>query len=107
MNINPFDLLKNAQAIQEQMGSFQEKLGKLKVCGSAGGGMAEVDMNGKLEVLEIRLAKEAVDPEEIGLLQDLIKAAFTDASEKVHEAIRQEMSSMTGGMAIPPGMMGF
>jgi len=107
MNINPFDLLKNAQAIQEQMGSFQEKLGNLKVSGSAGGGMAEVDMNGKLEVLAIRIAPEVVDPAEIGLLQDLIKAAFTDASEKVREAIRQEMSAMTGGMSLPPGMMGF
>ncbi len=106
MNINPFDILKNAQKIQEQMGVFQEKLGAVVVTGSAGGGMAEIDMNGRLEVIAVRLSAEAVDPQEIGLLQDLIKAAFTDASEKVKEAIRVEMGSMTGGMGLPPELMG-
>ncbi len=106
MNINPFDILKNAQKIQEQMGAFQEKLGAIVVTGSAGGGMAEIDMNGRLEVTAVRLSAEAVDPHEVGLLQDLIVAAFTDASEKVKEAIRVEMGSMTGGMGLPPELMG-
>jgi DNA-binding YbaB/EbfC family protein len=106
MNINPFDILKNAQKIQEQMGVFQEKLGGIVVTGSAGGGMAEIDMNGRLEVVSVRISPEAVDPNEVGLLQDLVKAAFTDASEKVKEAIRSEMGSMTGGMGLPPELMG-
>ena len=104
MNINPFDLLKNAQKIQEQMGALQERLGTVVVTGSAGGGMAEVDMNGRLEVLAVRLDREAVDPEEIGLLQDLVKAAVTDAMEKVKEALKDEMGALTGGLGLPGGM---
>lgn len=106
MNINPFDILKNAQKIQEQMGAMQEKLGQIVVTGSAGGGMAEIDMNGRLEVVAVRLASEAVDPSDIGLLQDLVKAAFTDAAEKARQAIQGEMASMTGGLGLPPGLMG-
>lgn len=106
MNINPFDILKNAQKIQEQMGAMQEKLGLIVVTGSAGGGMAEVDMNGRLEVTAVRLAKEAVDPAEIDLLQDLVKAAFTDAAERARQAIQTEMAAVTGGLGLPPGMMG-
>jgi len=106
VNMNPFDILKNAQKIQEQMGVMQEKLGALIVTGSAGGGMAEVIMNGRLEVVSVRLAPEAVDPSDVGLLQDLIKAAFTDATDKARQAIQAEMASMSGGLGIPPGMMG-
>jgi len=69
--------------------------------------MAEVDLNGRMEVVAIRLAAEAVDPNDLVLLQDLIKAAFTDASEKAREAIRIEMGAMTGGMGLPNGIPGF
>jgi len=106
MNINPFDILKNAQKIQEQMGAFQDKLGSVIVTGSAGGGMAAIDMNGRLEVVAVRIAAEAVDPNEVALLQDLVKAAFADAAEKAREAIRAEMGSMTGGMGLPPELTG-
>lgn len=106
MNINPFDILKNAQKIQEQMGAVQQKLGQILVTGSAGGGMAEIDMNGRMEVVAVRIAKEAVDPEEVGLLQDLVKAAFSDASEKAREAVAAEVAGMTGGMGLPPGLLG-
>ena len=106
MNINPFDILKNAQKIQEQMGAMQQKLGQIVVTGSAGGGMAEIDMNGRMEVVAVRIAKEAVDPEEVALLQDLVKAAFSDAAERAREAIAAEMATMTGGMGLPPGLLG-
>jgi DNA-binding YbaB/EbfC family protein len=101
MNINPFDILKNVQKIQEQMGSFQERLGTIMVTGSAGGGMVEIDMNGKMEILGIRIAAEAVDPTDIGILEGLITSAFTSAMEKIKEAINQEMGAMTGGMGVP------
>ncbi|MCL2205133.1 MAG: YbaB/EbfC family nucleoid-associated protein [Treponema sp.] len=111
MNINPFDLLKNAQKIQEQMGSFQEKLEAVKVTGSAGGGMAEIDMNGKMEVLAVRIAPEAMEDGDRVMLQDLIAAAFANAMEKVKEAISREVGGMIpGGMQALqgfPGMPGF
>jgi DNA-binding YbaB/EbfC family protein len=98
MNINPFDLLKNAQKIQEQMGDIQERLGAIVVVGSAGGGMAQVELNGRFEVVAVRLAAEAVDPNDVGLLQDLIKAAFSDAGEKVRERLKTEVGALAGGL---------
>ena len=106
MNINPFDILKNAQKIQEQMGAFQEKLAFIKVTGSAGGGMAEIDMNGKMEVLAVRIAPEMMEDRE--LLQDVITAAFNNAMEKIREAINRELGGMIpGGIPGLPGMQGF
>ena len=102
MNINPFDILKNAQKIQEQMGVLQEKLGTIRITGSAGGGMTEIDMNGRMEVLAVRIAPEALEEGDRDMLQDLVAAAFTNALEKVREAINQEV----GGM-IPGGLQGF
>ena len=101
MNINPFDILKNAQKIQEQMGAFQEKLSALRVTGSAGGGMAEIEMNGKMEVLALNIAPEAMEEGDREMLQDLITAAFNNAMEKIREAINREMGSM-----IPGGLQG-
>jgi DNA-binding YbaB/EbfC family protein len=104
MNINPFDILKNAQKIQEQMGSFQEKLGALKVSGSAGGGMVEIEMNGRMEIQAVRISPEAMEDRE--MLQDLIAAAHSGCMEKVREAINREMGALAG---LPPGfqMPGF
>ena len=101
MNINPFDILKNAQKIQEQMGGFQEKLADIHVTGSAGGGMAEIDLNGKIEVLAVRIAPEAMEGGDVEMLQDLITAAFSNGIEKAREAINRELGAMAGGLNIP------
>ena len=106
MDINPFELLKNAQKIQEQMGSFQEKLADISVKGSAGGGMVEVELNGKLEVISVRIASEAVEGGDTEMLADLAMAAFSNALEKIKEALRQEIGTMAGGMAGLSGLMG-
>jgi DNA-binding YbaB/EbfC family protein len=109
MNINPFDILKNAQKIQEQMGVFQEKLGSVYATGSAGGGMVEVDLNGKIEVLAVRIAPEALEGGDTEMLQDLVTAAFSNGLEKIKEAITKEMGALAGGMGIPglAGLPGF
>ena len=107
MNINPFDILKNAKQIQEQVGSIQEKLGLISVTGSAGGGMVEIDVTGKMEVLAVRIKAEAVDPDDITMLEDLVAAAMTQAMEKIREKITGEIGSLAGGMGIPlPGLFG-
>ncbi|MDR2159739.1 MAG: YbaB/EbfC family nucleoid-associated protein [Treponema sp.] len=98
MNINPFDFLKNVQKIQEQMGAFQEKLGAINVTGSAGGGMVEIDLNGRMEVLAVRITPENSGDTE--MLQDLVAAAFTDGIEKIRGLFNQEMGAMTGGLGI-------
>ncbi|MDR0324216.1 MAG: YbaB/EbfC family nucleoid-associated protein [Treponema sp.] len=103
--MNPFDILKNAQKIQEQMSGFQEKLGSIITTGASGGGLVEIDINGKLEATAVRIAPEAMG--DVEMLQDLILAAFTDGTEKIREEINREVGSMTGGLNIPgfPGGM--
>jgi DNA-binding YbaB/EbfC family protein len=105
MDINPFDILKNAQKIQEQMGELQGKLGALKVTGSSGGGMVEIEINGRLELEEVRIAPEAMEDRE--MLQDLVAAAFNSALGNVKEAINREMGALAGLAGGIPGMPGF
>ena len=102
MNNNPFDLFKSAQKIQEQMSGFQEKLGAITATGSAGGGLVEIDVNGKLEVISVRIAPQAMEDGDVEMLQGLIMAAFTDGLSKVKEEISGKAAAMTGGL-IPPG----
>ena len=101
MNINPFDLLKNAQKIQEQMNGFQEKLDAIAATGSAGGGLVEIEINGKFEAIAVRIAPQAIEDKDTEFLQDLILSAFTDATTKVREVIQSEIGTMTGGLNIP------
>ena len=96
MNINPFELLKNAQKIQEQMGSFQERLSDIMATGSSGAGMVEIDINGKLDVIAVRISPEITG--DVEMLQDLIMSAFTDGMAKVREEIAEQASAMTGGL---------
>jgi DNA-binding YbaB/EbfC family protein len=102
MDINPFDILKNARKIQEQMGEFQEKLGFLKVTGSSGGGMVEIEINGRMEIQEVHIAPEAMEDRE--MLQDLVAAAFNSALGKIKEEVNREMGSLAG---LPGGIPGF
>jgi len=106
MNINPMELLKNFQNMQAKIAEMQEKLKDVIVTGSSGGGMVEVKMNGQLAVTRVTIAKEVVDPEDIEMLQDLVLGAVADALAKVKEKLKEEASSVTGGLNIPPGMMG-
>jgi DNA-binding protein, YbaB/EbfC family len=107
MNINPFDILKNAQKIQEQMAGFQEKLELISATGASGGSMVEIDLNGKLEVTAVRIAPEAMEGGDTEMLQDLIMAAFTDGMSKVREEVNSQVSAITGGLNISgfPGVM--
>jgi len=105
MNINPFDILKNAQKIQEQMSGFQEKLGGVTAVGASGGGLVEIELNGKMELVAVRIAPEALG--DVEMLQDLIIAAFNDSMAKVKETINREVGVMAGGLNLPgfPGVM--
>ena len=96
MNIK--QLMKQAQQMQEQM---QQRMGSIRVEGSAGGGMVKAEMSGSKELLSIAIDKEAVDPNDIEMLQDLILAAVNEAARKVDEELQSTMGAMTGGMKIP------
>ena len=96
MNIK--QLMKQAQQMQEQMA---QKVSTIRVEGSAGGGMVKAEMSGNKELLSVTIEKEAVDPNDVEMLQDLIKAAVNEASRKVDEEMQSQMGALTGGMKIP------
>ena len=96
MNIK--QLMKQAQQMQDQM---QRQMSAMRVEGSAGGGMVKAEMSGNKEILSITIDKEAVDPNDVEMLQDLVKAAVNEAARKVDEEMQSSMGAMTGGMKIP------
>lgn len=99
--MNPFDLVKNMHNLQGQMEKMKEELAGMTVTGSSGGNMVQVTMNGKFEMVAIKIDSIAVDPRDVPMLQDLIVAASHDAAEKVQELLKQKSGSLLGGMNIP------
>lgn len=98
-NINK--MMKQAQKIQREMARMQEELKDKVVEASAGGGIVEVRVNGKQELLAITIKPEVVDPEDIEMLQDLVVAAVNEGIKKSQEMAAEEMSKITGGLNIP------
>ena len=96
--MNPKQLMKQVQQMQAQM---QQRMTELRVEGSAGGGMVKATMNGQKELLAVSIEKEAVDPNDVEMLQDLVVAAVNEAARKVDEEMQSSIGSMTGGMKIP------
>ena len=92
------EILKQAHDFQEKLGRAQEELRKIRVEGTAGGGMVTVAANGKKEILEVRLNRDALDPNDIELIEDLIVAAANQALSNAEEAARTEMNKATGGV---------
>ncbi len=106
MAVNPFDFIKQFQNIQSRMGEIQETLRSLRVTGSAGGGLVTVELTGQMEVEKVSISAEAVDPNDIRMLEDLVLAAMTDALNRLKEKLKEEMTRLTG-LNLPPGMLGF
>ncbi len=95
------DLVRQAQMMQKKMAKMQEELNSRTVEASSGGGMVTVRVTGGQEVVDIRIEKDVVDPEEVEMLQDLILAATNDALKRAREMVQNEMAQLTGGMKIP------
>ena len=95
------NLLKQAQQMHTRIAQLQEEMAGKTVEASSGGGMVNIVMNGKQEVLSIRIDPEVVNREEIEMLQDLIVAAMNEAIRKSHEMMTEEMKKITGGLSIP------
>ncbi|MCF7792370.1 MAG: YbaB/EbfC family nucleoid-associated protein [Candidatus Cloacimonetes bacterium] len=95
------DLMKQAQKMQQDLAKAQEELANKVVEGTSGGGMVKVEMNGKHQVLSIKIDPEVVDPDDIEMLEDLIIAALNEAQEKVAQSSENELGKLTGGMKIP------
>ncbi|HEV8670529.1 MAG TPA: YbaB/EbfC family nucleoid-associated protein [Candidatus Limnocylindria bacterium] len=98
---NMGDLQKMAREMQANMAKAQEELAAATVEGSAGGGAVVVVLSGTQECKSVRIQKDAVDPNDVETLQDLVLAAFTDALKKSRELAAQRLGGVTGGLKIP------
>ena len=96
--MNPFELLKNTQAIKEQSEKLQQELAQIRAEGSSGGKMVTITMNGKFEMLGIKLDPICVDNRDVAMLEDLIVAAHKNAMDNVQEQIKAKTSSLLGGL---------
>lgn len=96
-------LMRQAQEMQANMQKLQNELAATEVEGVAGGGMVKVVVTCKHEVRRVTI-EESVLRDDKEMLEDLVAAAFNDASRKVEQAVQQKMSSVTGGMNLPPGL---
>ena len=98
---NMGDLARMAQRMQADMAKAQAELAEATVEGSAGGGAVIVVLTGTQEIRDVRIQKDAVDPEDVETLQDLVRAAFSDALAKSRELAAQRLGSVTGGLKLP------
>ena len=98
-------LMKQAQQMQKQIAEAQAKAQEETAEATAGGGMVTAVVNGKHELLSLKIKREAVDPDDVEMLEDMILGAINTAQRQVAERIAEQMSKITGGMGIPPGMM--
>jgi len=96
--------MKQAQQMQAKMMKLQEELAAKTVEASAGGGMVTAIVNGKYELVSLKIEKDVVNPDDVEMLQDLIVAAVNEAVRKAQEMAQAEMAKLTGGLNIP-GLM--
>jgi nucleoid-associated protein EbfC len=95
------NLMKQAQQMQQKMMKLQEEIAQKTLDASVGGGMVTVTVNGKSEVLRIKIEPQVVDPNDVEMLEDLIVAGVNEALRKAQEMIAEEMNKLTGGLKIP------
>jgi DNA-binding YbaB/EbfC family protein len=102
---NPFgnvgNMMKQAQAMQEQLAKIQEQAASKTVDGTAGGGMVTVSVSGAMQVVALKIDPEVLKSGDAEMLQDLIVAATNDALRKARDMMAEEMKSITGGLRIP------
>ena len=104
MQGNMNNLMKQAQKMQKQMEENQKALEEKEFTATAGGGAVEVTVSGKREIVKVKLSEEAVDPDDVEMLEDLIVAATNEALRQAEEAAASAMSALTGGLG---GLGGF
>ena len=94
-------MMKQAQQMQKQMADLQAELEEREVEATAGGGMIKVVVTGKQELKSVEINPEALDPDDVELLQDMVLAAVNEALRKAQDMNQEEMKKITGGMNIP------
>ena len=99
--MNMQKMMKELQKMQGKMANVQKEMERSLFEAEAGGGMVKIAINGKYEVQSVKLAKEAVDPDDVEALEDLLLAAFNAAKDKVEEASSERLGGLTKGLGIP------
>jgi DNA-binding YbaB/EbfC family protein len=94
-------ILRQAQQVQERIARVQEELAGKTVEASAGGGMVTVVVNGRQEIVSVRIEKEVVSPDDVDLLQDLVAGAANEAISRSRKMMADEMAKITGGLNLP------
>ena len=94
-------MMKQVQKMQKKMMALQEELEQKRVEGSSGGGVVNVVVNGRQDVLEIKISPDVVNPDDVDMLEDLILAAINQAQQRAQEMMQEEMGELTGGIQIP------
>lgn len=107
MGFNPQNMnkmMKQVQQMQKQMAEAQEALGQETVEAAAGGGMVRVVMTGHGEIVSVEILREAVDPDDVEMLQDLVLSAVREGQDRARALAEERLGAITGGMGLPGGL---
>jgi len=99
------ELMKKAREMQDQLKRMQEEMSKKQITADAGGGMVQATVNGRMELLKLRIDKTRIDVNDTEMLEDVIVAAVQAAQVKAADAMQQEMQKAAGDLGLPPGML--
>lgn len=99
--MNMQQMMKQARKMQEQLAAAQEAIAQSTVDASAGGGMVKVTVSGDMQVTSLKIDPEAIDPEDVEMLEDMVMAAVNEALRGVGELANRQMGAVTGGLNIP------
>jgi len=105
-NLNLGDLMSKAKGMREQMEKMQAEMAKKTVTADAGGGMVQATVNGKMELIKLKIDKTRIDPTDTEMLEDVIIAAINAAQARAGQMMGAEMQKKAQEMGLPPGMMG-
>ncbi|MGR6834514.1 YbaB/EbfC family nucleoid-associated protein [Aliivibrio wodanis] len=97
------NLMKQAQQMQDRMQKVQEEIANTEVTGESGAGLVKVTITGSHSVRRVEIDPSLMEEDEKDMLEDLIAAAFNDASRRIEETQKDKMAGVTGGMQMPPG----
>lgn len=103
--VNMQQQMQQMQMVQQQMEEMQQQIDAMETTASSGGGAVSVTVNGKKEILAIKLEPEVVDPDDIEMLQDLVMTAANEAIRQMDEIASNEMNKLTGSLGLPPGLL--
>jgi DNA-binding YbaB/EbfC family protein len=102
---NPMEMMRKAREMQEKMQQVQAELARQSVTADAGGGLVTAEVNGKMQVVKIRIDKTKFNPADVELLEDVVTAAIAAAQAKAADLMQRHMQKMAADAGMPPGML--